>query len=177
MPAAETPNSRRSSKVRSTHVIMSSPGLFSQTVSRQGEVLSMSTGSGHTGGGQVSRPPISTGSTSTVAASRFRTYEDSSSIIHKDCPRQSPKMTNVEGDRRGASSRRIRSPVAPSSSQLPPELASMGGLTVTRSPRMTVAEVAARLPSNISVFRLGDNNPEESALLEPKQEVEVITID
>ena len=107
-------------------------------------------------------------------------------------------MTNVEGDRRGASSRRIRSPVAPSSSQMPPELASMGGLTVTRSPRMTVAEVAARvpsiisvtrsprmtaaevaarLPSNISVFRLGDNNPEESALLEPKQEVEVITID
>ena len=86
-------------------------------------------------------------------------------------------MTNVEGDRRGASSRRIRSPVAPSSSQMPPELASMGGLTVTRSPRMTAAEVAARLPSNISVFRLGDNNPEESALLEPKQEVEVITID
>ena len=87
-------------------------------------------------------------------------------------------MTNVGDTRRGASSRRIRSPAAPSPSQLPPELAGLSGLTVTRSPRMTAAEVlAARLPSGIRVSRVGDNNPGESVLLETKHEVEVITID
>ena len=167
--AEGTPTSRRTSKVRSTDVIMSSPDLSSQTVSREGEVLSMSIGSGHIGGGQVSRPG------STGAAPRSRTSKDSPSITHKDFPRQSPQMTNVA--RKGASSRRIRSPAAPSPSQLPPELAGLSGLTVTRSPRMTAAEVAARLPSGISVSRIGDNDTGEGALLEPKHEVEVITID
>ena len=71
-------------------------------------------------------------------------------------------------------------PQAQASTPLPARLAGLN-LTVTRSPHLpkppqnqiTVAEVAARLPSTISVFKSGDN----TAMDLKEEKVEVITIE